>query len=103
MYAIVSSGNKQHRVFEGSVLRVERIDAPVGDTVELDQVCLLVKDDGIVAEPSALSSAKIVCQVTGQGRLKKIRVYKKKRRKRYVRSYGHRQSYTELKVTAIQS
>jgi large subunit ribosomal protein L21 len=103
MYAIVTTGNKQHRVFEGGVLRVEKIEAPVGDMVELDKVCLLVKDDGIVSDPAALSSAKVVCEVTGQGRLKKIRVYKKKRRKRYVRTHGHRQAYTELKVRSIQA
>ncbi len=103
MYAVVTTGGKQVKVLEGDVLRVEKIDAPVGDTVELDKVCLLVTDDGIVAEPTALESAKVTCEVTDQGRRKKIRVFKKKRRKNYMRTYGHRQSFTELRVRSIQS
>jgi len=101
MYAVVATGGKQVKVFQGDVVRVEKIDAPVGDTVELDAVHLLVTDDGIVAAPEALASARIVCEITNQGRAKKIRVFKKKRRKTYVRTYGHRQSFTELKVREI--
>ena len=103
MYAIVNTGGTQVKVFEGDIFRTEKIDAPVGDTVELDQVAMLVTDDGIVADPEKLGSAKIVCHVTGQGRARKIRVFKKKRRKNYARTQGHRQSYTELKVAQIVS
>ena len=101
MYAVVTTGGKQIKVFEGDRVRVEKIDAPVGDLVELDRVALLVKDDGIVAGPEALASAKVVCEVYAQGRRKKIRVFKKKRRKNYMRTYGHRQSFTELRVRQI--
>jgi large subunit ribosomal protein L21 len=103
MYAVVKTGGKQVRVSEGSRVRVEKIDAPVGDTIELDQVALLAKDDGIVVDPDALSSAKVVCEVVAQDRAKKIRVFKKKRRKNYMRTHGHRQAYTELKVQSIQA
>ncbi|HOZ45380.1 MAG TPA: 50S ribosomal protein L21 [Candidatus Hydrogenedentes bacterium] len=103
MYAVVTTGGKQVKVLEGDFLRVERIEAPVGDRVELDKVNLLVTDEGIVALPEALSTAKVVCEVTAQGRRKKIRVFKKKRRKGYARAYGHRQDFTELKVVSIQS
>ena len=101
MYAVVSTGGKQVKVLEGDTIRVEKIEAPVGDKVELDKVCLLVQDDGIVAAPDALASARVLCDVVGQGRHKKIRVFKKKRRKDYMRTHGHRQSYTELKVREI--
>lgn len=101
MYAIVATGGKQVRVLEDDVIRVERIEAPVGDTVELDQVRLVVQDDGILVTPSALASAKVVCEVVDQDRAKKIRVFKMKRRKKYMRTYGHRQAYTELKVRKI--
>ena len=103
MYAVVTTGGKQVKLLEGDVVRVEKIEAAVGDTVELGPVCLLVKDDGIVAAPDALAGVKVVCEVTGQGRLKKIRVFKKKRRKKYMRRYGHRQAFTELKVRTIQA
>ncbi len=103
MYAVVTTGGKQFRVFEGDVVRVERIEAPVGDTIELVSVNLVAKDDALVVDPEALKSAKVVCDVLGQGRAKKIRVFKKKRRKNYARTQGHRQPYTELRVREIQA
>lgn len=101
MYAIVNSGGKQVKVFEGDVFRTEKIEAPVGETVELDRVALLVKDDGIVADPKALVGARVVCHVMGHDRAKKIKVFKKKKRKNYERTQGHRQDFTSLKVAQI--
>lgn len=101
MYAVVTTGGKQYKVSEGDVLRVEKLDANIGDTVELGKVHFLAKEEGIAAVAGDLEDAKVVCQVTGQGRRKKIRVFKKKRRKGYKRLYGHRQDYTELKVKEI--
>jgi len=101
MYAVVTTGGKQFKVSAGDVIRVEKVDAPVGDTVELDKVCLVAKDDGVVVAPEALEKAKVVCQVVGQGRAKKVRIFKKRRRKNYIRTAGHRQSYTQLKVQEI--
>jgi large subunit ribosomal protein L21 len=103
MYAVVRTGGKQHKVSQGDVLRVEKLDAPVGDTVELTDIALLNTDDDLVVDPKALKSAKVVCEVVRQGRAKKIRVFKKKRRKNYMRTYGHRQHFTELKVQDIQA
>ena len=102
MYAVVTTGGKQVKVAEGDRIRVEKLDAEVGDTVELDEVHFLAKDDGVVLDTKALSKAKVVCKVTGQGRAKKIRVFKYKRRKNYSRVYGHRQPYTELQVEKIK-
>ena len=102
MYAIVTAGGKQHKVLEGDVFRIEKLDAPVGDTVELNEVSLLVKDDGdIVCEPEALAGAKVVCHIVAQGKAKKVRVYKRKRRKNYARTRGHRQLFTEVQVAQI--
>jgi large subunit ribosomal protein L21 len=101
MYAIVKSGSKQYRVLEGDVFRVEKIDALVGDQVELNDVAMLVKDDGIVVDPAKLASAKVVCQIVGAGRARKVLVFKKKRKKNYTRLRGHRQCYTMLKVAQI--
>ena len=103
MYAVVITGGKQYKVSQGDVLRVEKLEVPVGGTIELDQVCLVAKDDGVVVDAQALASAKVVAAVTGQGRRKKIRVFKYKRRKNYHRTYGHRQSYTELTIQEIQA
>ncbi|MFP6581389.1 MAG: 50S ribosomal protein L21 [Candidatus Hydrogenedentota bacterium] len=103
MYAVVTTGGKQVKVAEGDVIRVEKLDVNVGDTVELDDVQMIGKDEGAVIDPDALSSAKVVCEVTDQGRRKKIKVFKMKRRKNYHRTIGHRQYYTELKVQQIQA
>lgn len=103
MYAVVTTGGKQVKVSKGTLVRVEKIDAPVGDTVELTHVCLLANEEQLVVDPKALESAKVVCQVVSHGLRKKIRVFKKRRRKGYVRTQGHRQIYTELKVEDIQA
>jgi large subunit ribosomal protein L21 len=101
MYAVVMTGGKQYKVTQGDALRVEKLEVPIGETVELGNVALLVKDDGVVADPAALAAAKVVCSVICQGLSKKIRVYKKKRKKNYTRTYGHRQRYTQLLVKEI--
>jgi large subunit ribosomal protein L21 len=103
MYAVVATGGKQIKVTKGDIVRVEKIEAPVGDTIELTAVCLLAMEDSLVVDPEILKTAKVVCEITEQDRAKKIRVFKKKRRKGYVRTQGHRQSYTQLKVRDIQA
>ncbi len=101
MYAVVTTGGKQVKVAQGDVVRVEKLDAGVGDTVELDNVSLVAKDDGLVVDRTALDNAKVVCQVLKQGRGKKVRVFKMKRRKGYRRNNGHRQPFTELRIREI--
>ncbi len=102
MYAVVATGGKQVKVEEGDRIRVEKLDAKVGDKVELDEVKMLSKGDSVVMDEEGLAKAKVVCTVTAQGRAKKIRVFKFKRRKNYHRTYGHRQPYTELTVEKIK-
>jgi large subunit ribosomal protein L21 len=103
MYAVVTTGGKQVRVSEGDVIRVEKLDANAGDTIELNDVQMVSKDDGLLLGKDALAKAKVVCEVKGEGRAKKIRVFKYKRRKQYHRTYGHRQSYTVLHVQKIEA
>ena len=102
MYAVVTTGGKQVKVEKGDVIRVEKLDVEVGDTVELEHVSFLAKDKTTVIDPKKLEKAKVICSVTAQGRRKKIRVFKMKRRKNYRRTHGHRQSYTELKIEDIK-
>lgn len=102
MYAVVLTGGKQYKVAEGDRLRVEKLDTPVGESVELTDVRMIAKEDGLVVEPGALASAKVVAEVLDHDKRKKIRVYKKKRRKTYERTNGHRQPFTEIKITQIQ-
>lgn len=103
MYAIIRAGGKQYRVEQGDTIYVERLEAPVGDSVRLGEV-LLVGGDG---EPRVgtplLSSAAVVGTVVDQGRDKKVRVFKYKKRKHYRRTKGHRQGYTALRIDSIES
>ncbi len=101
MHAVVETGGKQYRVAVGDVVEVEKCDANVGESITLNSVLLLQNDEGMTLDPDALEGASVVAEVTEQGRGKKIHVFKKKRRKNYRRSQGHRQSFTRLKISEI--
>lgn len=101
MYAIIRTGGKQYRVSEGETLRVEKLDGAVGDTIELTDIGVISRD-GDVTLGEALSSAKVLAEITGEGKRKKIRVFKYKRRKQYHRTQGHRQPYTQIRIQSIQ-
>ena len=100
-YAVIATGGKQYRVSEGSVLRVEKLEKAVGEKIEFGDVLLLGGEQVVVGKPH-VQGAKVTAEVLSQGRHKKIIVFKMKRRKNYRRKYGHRQPFTELKITAIQ-
>jgi large subunit ribosomal protein L21 len=103
MYAVVVTGGKQYKVAEGDRLRVEKLDAPIGGQVELGKVCLLVNGDGIISDAAKLSGARVIADVIDEGKRKKIRVFKKKRRKGYMRTQGHRQLFTEIAIREIKA
>ncbi|MCY4176959.1 MAG: 50S ribosomal protein L21 [Endozoicomonadaceae bacterium] len=104
MYAIIQTGGKQYRTAVGDTLRVEKLETPTGETVEIDKVLMIGKDDNTieVGKP-ALEGAKVVAEVVSHGRGKKINIIKFKRRKHHMKRMGHRQWFTEIKVTAINS
>jgi len=102
VYAIIETGGKQQKVIPGEQLRIEKLEAKVGDTVRFDKV-MLVNRDGVVALGKPyVDGASVTAKVMEQGRGKKILVFKKKRRKQYRRMRGHRQSFTAVKVEAIE-
>ena len=103
MYAVVRSGGKQYKVSTGDVLRVEKLDAEVGDTITLDDVLLVRDGENIQVEESTLAKAKVTARVTGHGRGRKITIFKYKRRKGYRRKQGHRQWFTELAIENIEA
>ena len=103
MYAIVRTGGKQYQVEAGDTLRVEKLQGEVGDTVELDDVLLVVDGESVKIGQPAVEGAKVVAKVVEQGRHKKIIVFKKKRRQGYQVKKGHRQMYTALKIETISA
>jgi large subunit ribosomal protein L21 len=101
MYAIVETGGKQYRVEPGQVLEVERLDGDVGSTITLEKVLFVAGEGETKIGNPTVANAKVTGEVVGQGRSRKIIVFKKKRRKAYRRTNGHRQSFTALKITGI--
>ena len=103
MYAIVETGGKQYRVAPGDRLQVERLPGEVGGTVELKQVRLVHNDGGLVVGRPWVERASVTAEIAKQGRTRSIMVFKKKRRKNYRRTKGHRQAFTLLHITNIQT
>ena len=102
MYAIVETGGKQQKAVPGETLKVERLAAEVGETVRLDRVMLESRDGQVSLGKPYVNGASVTATVTAQDRGPKVLVFKKKKRKGYRRTKGHRQSYTSLRVEAIE-
>ena len=101
MYAIVATGGKQYKVREGDILRIEKIPGEVGSPVSFDQVLMVADGDDVSIGRPALEGAAVSARIVEQGKASKLIVFKYKRRKRYRRKQGHRQSYTAVKIDAI--
>jgi len=103
VYAIVRAGGKQYRVEQGDTIYVERMTAPVGETVRLGEVLMVAGTDGEarVGTP-LLGQAAVVGTVVDQGRDQKVRVFKYKKRKHYKKTRGHRQDYTAVRIDSIE-
>lgn len=104
MYAVFKTGGKQYKASKGDVVRVEKIKADAGQTVDLDQV-LMVRDDNdkVVVGTPMVQGGKVTATVLAHGRADKIRIIKFRRRKHSRRTQGHRQHYTDLQITAISA
>ena len=102
LYAIIETGGKQQKVIPGEQLRIEKLEAEVGDTVRFDKVMLVNRDGEVALGKPYVDGASVTAKVMEQGRGRKILVFKKKRRKQYRRTRGHRQSFTAVKVEAIE-
>lgn len=101
MHAVIRTGGKQYRVAEGDIVRVEKLDVEEGSTIELDEVLLVSDGENVAIGEPLLQGKAVSAEVQAQARGEKIDVIKFKRRKKYRRHQGHRQSYTELKITSI--
>lgn len=103
MYAIVATGGKQYRVKEGETLRVEKLFAEAGETVELDKVLLVGEGDNIKVGAPYLEGAKVTAKVAANGRGDKVKIIKFRRRKHSRKQMGHRQAFTEIEITGISA
>ncbi|MDX8402973.1 MAG: 50S ribosomal protein L21 [Mariprofundaceae bacterium] len=101
MYAVIKTGGKQYRVQQGDVLRIEKLNAEVGKKVTFDNVLMFGEGSDIKVGTEA-AKAKVSAVVTEEGRDKKVVVFKKRRRKNYRLTQGHRQSYTQVEITEVK-
>ena len=102
MYAVFSTGGKQYRATTGDQIRVEKLEAEKGATVELDQVLMVGEGEDVVIGTPLVDGGKVVATVVEHGRGDKVKIIKFKRRKHHMKRQGHRQYYTLLEITGIE-
>jgi len=103
MYAVIHTGGKQYRVEEGETLKIEKLEAEAGADIEFDKVLMVQSDTGIQVGKPYLEGGKVTASIASQGRHKKVKILKFRRRKHHMKRMGHRQSYTEVKITGISA
>lgn len=101
MYAVIATGGKQYRVAEGDVIRVEKLSAEAGSSVDFDKVLLVGEGERVKVGAPYVEGGKVSATVTAHGRGKKIEIVKFRRRKHHRKQMGHRQDYTEVQITGI--
>ena len=102
MYAVIKTGGKQYRVSQGDRLRIEKLPGDVGSELAFDEVLMVGGDKVAVGKPT-VDGATVQAKILAQDKAKKVIVFKYKRRKGYRRKRGHRQAYTELRVTSVSA
>ena len=103
MYAVFQSGGKQHRVSEGQTLRLEKLDAETGASIEFDSVLLVANGEEVSVGAPFVTGGKVTAEVVTHGRGDKIKIVKFRRRKHSRKQQGHRQWFTEVRITGISA
>ncbi|MCO6546751.1 MAG: 50S ribosomal protein L21 [Gilliamella sp.] len=101
MYAVFQSGGKQHRVSEGQVVRLEKIEVETGAEIVFDKVLMVANGEDIKVGAPFVEGATIKAEIVEHGRGDKVKIVKFRRRKHYRKQQGHRQWFTDVKITAI--
>ncbi len=101
MYAVFATGGKQYRATTGDILKIEKLNAEKGATVELDQVLMVGEGADVKVGSPYLKGGKVTATVVEHGRGEKIRILKFKRRKHHMKRMGHRQDFTRIEITGI--
>ena len=103
MYAVIKTGGKQYKLAQGEVIRVEKLDAEEGSSVELDKVLMIADGESVNVGTPFIEGGKVTATVKSHGRAKKGEIMKFRRRKHQQKRTGHRQYYTEIEVTGISA
>ena len=102
MYAVIKSGGKQYRVQEGQTLKLEKLEVATGEAIQFDEVLMVAEGDDIKVGAPLVEGAKVSAEVVSHGRGDKVTIIKFRRRKHSMRRAGHRQWFTEVKITGIK-
>ena len=102
-YAVIVTGGKQYKVAEGEFLKIEKLEVATGESVTFDRVLLVANGEEVTIGAPVVAGAKVVAEVVSQGRHDKVRIIKFRRRKHHLTRMGHRQWFTEIKITGIQA
>ena len=103
MYAVIKSGGKQHRVVEGETLRLEKLDIATGDNIDFEEVLMVGEGAEVKIGAPLVEGGKVTAEVVSHGRGDKVNIIKFRRRKHSRTQQGHRQWYTEVKITGINA
>ncbi len=103
MYAVIQTGGKQYRVSEGDTLKIEKLEAEEGANVDFDRVLMVADGDAVSVGAPFVEGGKVTATVKSHGRAKKVNIIKFRRRKHHLKRQGHRQWFTELKITGISA
>jgi len=103
MYAVIVSGGKQHRVVQGETLKLEKLELGEGETVKFDKVLLVGEGESVKIGSPYVEGGEVTAEIVSQGRAKKIEIIKFNRRKHFRKQQGHRQWFTEVKITGIKA
>ena len=103
MYAVIQTGGKQYRVAPGDKLRVEKLKAAEGESIEFDRILMVGEGDDVRIGAPYVDGGKVTATVKSQGRGKKVEIIKFRRRKHHMKRQGHRQSYTEVEITDVSA
>ncbi len=101
MYAVIKTGGKQYKVAAGDTLKIETLTAEVGNVVSFEEVLMIGNGDKVSVGSPLVKGGVVKAEVLSHGRGDKIRIVKHRRRKHYHKEQGHRQNFTEVKVTEI--
>ena len=103
MYAVIKTGGKQYKVAAGEKIKIEQIAADVGQEITIEQVLAVGAGAELKVGTPLVAGASVVAKVIAQGKHDKVRIFKMRRRKHYQKRQGHRQSFTEIEISAVNA
>lgn len=101
MYAVIKTGGKQYKVSEGQTLKVEKLNAEEGSSIDLNEVLMIADGDNVKLGAPFIDGGIVTATIASHGRAKKVKIIKFRRRKHHRKQMGHRQSFTEIKIEKI--